>query len=120
MRLDTAEEIWGSNRTLRGSQNARFPQKNSGQDSNEARESHRCYPFLNILAETPESRLNFCQAKASQPRITFNMATNKSQSVLEALENICNVDVDAINPRVSTAMPFKPHNRALAPLAMVE
>lgn len=33
-----------------------------------------------------------------------------SRSVLEALEDICNVDVDAIDPAVSTAMPFKPHN----------
>lgn len=50
------------------------------------------------------------------------MAPNgaKFLSVLKALENICNVDVDAIDPRVSTAMPFKPHNRELEPVATVE
>jgi hypothetical protein len=36
-----------------------------------------------------------------------------SRSVLEALEDICNVDVDAIDPKVSTSLPFKAHNRML-------
>lgn len=40
----------------------------------------------------------------------INMAPNQ-RSVLVALEDICNVDVDAVDPKVSTAMPFKPHNR---------
>ncbi|ETS78611.1 hypothetical protein PFICI_10673 [Pestalotiopsis fici W106-1] len=36
---------------------------------------------------------------------------SKTKTLLEALEDICNVDVDAVDPRVSTAMPFKPHNQ---------
>jgi hypothetical protein len=41
------------------------------------------------------------------------MATSggKVMSLLEALEGICDVDVDAIDPKVSTSMPFKAHNR---------
>lgn len=36
---------------------------------------------------------------------------SSTRSVLEALEDIINVDVDAIDPKVSTALPFKAHNR---------
>lgn len=38
-------------------------------------------------------------------------ADMNSRSLLEALEDICNVDVDAIDPKVSTSLPFKAHNR---------
>ncbi|KAL4791482.1 aldolase [Aspergillus venezuelensis] len=33
------------------------------------------------------------------------------RSLLQALEDICNVDVDAVDPNVSTALPFKAHNQ---------
>ncbi|KAL3489937.1 aldolase [Aspergillus germanicus] len=33
------------------------------------------------------------------------------RSLLQALEDICNVDVDAVDPKVSTALPFKAHNQ---------
>lgn len=41
-------------------------------------------------------------------------------TLLEAIEAVCNVDVDAVDPRVSTAMPFKPHNRTSQPLLVRE
>ncbi|KAJ5717560.1 hypothetical protein N7488_003206 [Penicillium malachiteum] len=34
-----------------------------------------------------------------------------TKSLLEAVEAICNVDVDAVDPAVAQAMPFKPHNQ---------
>ncbi|KAI8235341.1 Transaldolase [Colletotrichum sp. SAR 10_99] len=39
------------------------------------------------------------------------MANEKRTSLLEALERVCNVDVDAIDPKDSTKMPFQPHNQ---------
>ncbi|KAF4907634.1 Transaldolase [Colletotrichum viniferum] len=39
------------------------------------------------------------------------MSNEKRTSLLEALSRVCNVDVDAIDPKVSTKMPFKPHNQ---------
>ncbi|KAI8310470.1 Transaldolase [Colletotrichum sp. SAR11_59] len=39
------------------------------------------------------------------------MSNEKHTSLLEALERVCNVDVDAIDPKVSTKIPFKPHNQ---------
>ncbi|KAL2838631.1 aldolase [Aspergillus pseudoustus] len=33
------------------------------------------------------------------------------RSLLQVLEDICNVDVDAVDPKVSTALPFKAHNQ---------
>ena len=35
------------------------------------------------------------------------------KTVLDALESVCNVDVDSVDPRIATALPFKPHNRML-------
>ncbi|PYI04702.1 aldolase [Aspergillus sclerotiicarbonarius CBS 121057] len=34
-----------------------------------------------------------------------------TRSLLEAIEAVCNVDVDAVDPAVAKAMPFKPHNQ---------
>lgn len=33
------------------------------------------------------------------------------KTLLEAIEAICDVDVDAVDPKVATALPFKAHNR---------
>ncbi|KAJ5633621.1 hypothetical protein N7528_001463 [Penicillium herquei] len=33
------------------------------------------------------------------------------KTVLDALESVCNVDVDSVDPRIATALPFKPHNQ---------
>lgn len=35
----------------------------------------------------------------------------ESRSLLEALEGICNIDVDSVDPSVAKSLPFKPHNR---------
>ncbi|KAJ5724717.1 hypothetical protein N7493_006445 [Penicillium malachiteum] len=32
------------------------------------------------------------------------------KTLLDALESICHVDVDSVDPRIATALPFKPHN----------
>lgn len=39
------------------------------------------------------------------------MGSATPQNLVEVLESICNVDVDAVDPRVATALPFKPHNQ---------
>ncbi|KAJ4202708.1 hypothetical protein NW759_015358 [Fusarium solani] len=39
------------------------------------------------------------------------MGSIGNKSLLEALEGICNVDVDSVDPRVATALPFKAHNQ---------
>lgn len=36
-----------------------------------------------------------------------------SRTLLEAIEDIVNVDVDAVDPAVAKAIPFKPHNRMI-------
>ncbi|KAJ5701720.1 hypothetical protein N7488_009268 [Penicillium malachiteum] len=35
------------------------------------------------------------------------------KTVLDVLESVCNVDVDSVDPRIATALPFKPHNPML-------
>jgi hypothetical protein len=35
-------------------------------------------------------------------------------SLVEALEQICDVDVDAVDPEMAKGLPFKPHNRSLS------
>lgn len=36
---------------------------------------------------------------------------DEPKSLLEALEAVCNIDVDSVDPDVARALPFKAHNR---------
>lgn len=47
------------------------------------------------------------------------MGSTGQKCLLEALEAVCNVDVDSVDPRVAKALPFKAHNRNLPPVAFL-